>query len=164
MPSWCYIIRVLPFCESALSGRGFDASLGCRDSLRRQVVNVPNSMTVLTDLLPVSLVMAERKLQVRDQDEQHPLATIDVRPTYVAGFAYKSSRTCFLCTPAPVGAPTVVHTAEQKLSGLCARFVIAGSVQLLQPGSDQPQRDTGFVQAGHRPDIRVLELHYRGAG
>jgi len=27
-----------------------------------KVVNVPNSMTVLTDLLPVSLVMAERKL------------------------------------------------------------------------------------------------------
>lgn len=28
-----------------------------------KVVNVPNSMTVLTDLLPVSLIMAERKLQ-----------------------------------------------------------------------------------------------------
>lgn len=28
-----------------------------------KVVNIPNSMTVLTDLLPVSLIMAERKLQ-----------------------------------------------------------------------------------------------------
>ncbi|CAM9157225.1 unnamed protein product, partial [Laminaria digitata] len=28
-----------------------------------KVVNVPNSMTVLTDLLPVSLIMADRKLQ-----------------------------------------------------------------------------------------------------
>jgi hypothetical protein len=27
-----------------------------------RVVNVPNSMTVLTDLLPISLIMAERKL------------------------------------------------------------------------------------------------------
>lgn len=36
-------------------------------------------MTVLTDLLPVSLIMAERKLQVRDQDEQHTPETIDVR-------------------------------------------------------------------------------------
>ncbi len=27
-----------------------------------KVVNVPNSMTVLTDLLPISLIMAERKL------------------------------------------------------------------------------------------------------
>ena len=27
-----------------------------------RVVNVPNSMTVLTEMLPVSLIMAERKL------------------------------------------------------------------------------------------------------
>ena len=29
-----------------------------------QVVNIPNSMTVLTDLLPVSLAMADKKLEV----------------------------------------------------------------------------------------------------
>jgi 3,5-epimerase/4-reductase len=31
-------------------------------SVSFQVVNIPNSMTVLTELLPVSLIMAERKL------------------------------------------------------------------------------------------------------
>lgn len=32
--------------------------------LRTQVVNIPNSMTVLTDLLPISLAISERRLQV----------------------------------------------------------------------------------------------------
>lgn len=35
-----------------------------------QVVNIPNSMTVLTDLLPVSLAMADKKLEVRTR-QQH---------------------------------------------------------------------------------------------
>lgn len=34
------------------------------------MVNIPNSMTVLTDLLPVSLIMAERRLEVNILDKQ----------------------------------------------------------------------------------------------
>lgn len=53
---------------------------------------------------------------------------------------------------------------EQYLTVRSVRFVVAGSLQLLQPGGDQPQRDSRFVQAGHRPDFLVLKLHNRGAG
>lgn len=41
-----------------------DAACNLFGSAHGQVVNIPNSMTVLTDLLPVSLIMAERKLEV----------------------------------------------------------------------------------------------------
>lgn len=36
-----------------------------------QVVNIPNSMTVLTDLLPVSLAMADKKLEVRTEPDSN---------------------------------------------------------------------------------------------
>ena len=69
------------------------------------MVNIPNSMTVLTDLLPVSLIMAERNLQVRDQDEQYTLliGTIDVRLGWICLHELPDVRF------EPVGAP--VHNS-----------------------------------------------------
>lgn len=51
-------LRVRMPISDDLSGRNFVTKIVKYD----KVVNIPNSMTVLTDLLPVSLVMAERKL------------------------------------------------------------------------------------------------------
>lgn len=50
-------LRVRMPISDDLSARNFVTKIIKYD----KVVNVPNSMTVLTDLLPVSLVMAERK-------------------------------------------------------------------------------------------------------
>lgn len=54
------IERIIVQVELGVVSYAFAASC----PLFSQVVNIPNSMTVLTDLLPVSLIMAERKLQV----------------------------------------------------------------------------------------------------
>lgn len=51
-------LRVRMPISDDLSGRNFVTKIVKYD----KVVNIPNSMTVLTDLLPVSLIMAERKL------------------------------------------------------------------------------------------------------
>lgn len=52
------VLRVRMPISDDLSPRNFITKIIKYD----KVVNIPNSMTVLTDLLPVSLVMAERKL------------------------------------------------------------------------------------------------------
>ncbi|CAM9971348.1 unnamed protein product, partial [Sphacelaria rigidula] len=57
-PNLC-ILRVRMPISDDLSPRNFVTKIVKYD----KVVNIPNSMTVLTDLLPVSLIMAERKLQ-----------------------------------------------------------------------------------------------------
>lgn len=58
----CYdnvcILRVRMPISDDLSPRNFITKIVSYD----RVVNVPNSMTVLTDLLPISLIMSERKL------------------------------------------------------------------------------------------------------
>lgn len=58
----CYdnvcILRVRMPISDDLSPRNFITKIVNYD----RVVNVPNSMTVLTDLLPISLIMSERKL------------------------------------------------------------------------------------------------------
>ena len=51
-------LRVRMPISDDLSGRNFVTKIVKYD----KVVNIPNSMTVLTDLLPISLIMAERKL------------------------------------------------------------------------------------------------------
>jgi len=56
-PTTC-VLRVRMPISDDLSPRNFITKIVKYD----KVVNIPNSMTVLTDLLPVSLVMAERKL------------------------------------------------------------------------------------------------------
>jgi len=56
-PSTC-ILRVRMPISDDLSSRNFVTKIVKYD----RVVNIPNSMTVLTDLLPVSLIMAERGL------------------------------------------------------------------------------------------------------
>lgn len=89
-------------------------------------------MTVLTDLLPVSLIMAERKLQVRDQDEQHALATIVVRPMYAAGFAYKSSRTC-VCAHQRARWSTYTHNKNDL--GVVLVLLSQGVFNFCNPGA-----------------------------
>lgn len=56
-PTTC-VLRVRMPISDDLSARNFIAKIVKYD----KVVNIPNSMTVLTDLLPVSVAMAERKL------------------------------------------------------------------------------------------------------
>jgi dTDP-4-dehydrorhamnose reductase len=56
-PTTC-ILRVRMPISDDLSPRNFVTKIVKYD----RVVNVPNSMTVLTDLLPISLIMAERRL------------------------------------------------------------------------------------------------------
>jgi dTDP-4-dehydrorhamnose reductase len=56
-PTTC-VLRVRMPISDDLSPRNFITKIVKYD----KVVNVPNSMTVLTDLLPVSVIMAERKL------------------------------------------------------------------------------------------------------
>jgi len=56
-PTTC-VLRVRMPISDDLSPRNFITKIVKYD----RVVNVPNSMTVLTDLLPVSVIMAERKL------------------------------------------------------------------------------------------------------
>jgi len=51
-------LRVRMPISDDLSGRNFVTKIVKYD----RVVNIPNSMTILTDLLPISLVMSERKL------------------------------------------------------------------------------------------------------
>ncbi|CAM9819016.1 unnamed protein product, partial [Phaeothamnion confervicola] len=53
------VLRVRMPISDDLSPRNFITKISRYD----KVVNIPNSMTVLTDLLPVSLIMAERKLE-----------------------------------------------------------------------------------------------------
>lgn len=52
------ILRVRMPISDDLNGRNFITKI-CK---YRRVVNIPNSMTILTEMLPVSLTMAERKL------------------------------------------------------------------------------------------------------
>ncbi len=56
-PSTC-VLRVRMPISDDLSPRNFITKIVKYD----KVVNIPNSMTVLTDLLPISLIMAERGL------------------------------------------------------------------------------------------------------
>jgi len=56
-PTTCTLRVRMPISDD-LSSRNFVTKIVKYD----RVVNVPNSMTVLTELLPVSLIMAERKL------------------------------------------------------------------------------------------------------
>lgn len=56
-PTTCTLRVRMPISDD-LSSRNFVTKIVKYD----KVVNIPNSMTVLTDLLPVSLIMAERKL------------------------------------------------------------------------------------------------------
>lgn len=56
-PTTCTLRVRMPISDD-LSPRNFVTKIVKYD----RVVNVPNSMTVLTDLLPISLIMAERKL------------------------------------------------------------------------------------------------------
>jgi len=56
-PNTC-VLRVRMPISDDLSSRNFITKIVKYD----RVVNIPNSMTVLTDLLPVSLIMAERNL------------------------------------------------------------------------------------------------------
>lgn len=56
-PTTCTLRVRMPISDD-LSPRNFITKIAKYD----RVVNVPNSMTVLSDMLPVSLVMAERKL------------------------------------------------------------------------------------------------------
>lgn len=56
-PTTC-VLRVRMPISDDLSPRNFITKIVKYD----KVVNVPNSMTVLTDLLPISLIMAERGL------------------------------------------------------------------------------------------------------
>jgi 3,5-epimerase/4-reductase len=56
-PTTC-VLRVRMPISDDLNGRNFITKIVKYD----RVVNVPNSMTVLTDMLPVSLIMAERRL------------------------------------------------------------------------------------------------------
>jgi len=56
-PTTC-VLRVRMPISDDLSPRNFIAKIVKYD----KVVNVPNSMTVLTDLLPISVVMADKKL------------------------------------------------------------------------------------------------------
>jgi len=56
-PTTC-VLRVRMPISDDLSGRNFITKIVKYE----KVVNVPNSMTVLTDLLPISLIMSERKL------------------------------------------------------------------------------------------------------
>jgi len=56
-PTTCTLRVRMPISDD-LSHRNFVTKIVKYD----RVVNIPNSMTTLTDMLPVSLVMAERKL------------------------------------------------------------------------------------------------------
>jgi 3,5-epimerase/4-reductase len=56
-PTTCTLRVRMPISDD-LSGRNFITKIVKYD----KVVDIPNSMTVLTDLLPISLVMADRKL------------------------------------------------------------------------------------------------------
>ena len=56
-PSTCTLRVRMPISDD-LSPRNFVTKIVKYD----KVVNVPNSMTTLTELLPISLIMAERKL------------------------------------------------------------------------------------------------------
>jgi len=56
-PTTCTLRVRMPISDD-LSPRNFVTKIVKYD----RVVNIPNSMTVLTDLLPISLIMAERKL------------------------------------------------------------------------------------------------------
>ena len=56
-PTTC-ILRVRMPISDDLSHRNFITKIVKYD----RVVNVPNSMTCLTEMLPVSVIMAERKL------------------------------------------------------------------------------------------------------
>lgn len=56
-PTTCTLRVRMPISDD-LSSRNFVTKIVKYD----KVVNIPNSMTVLTDLLPVSLIMSERKL------------------------------------------------------------------------------------------------------
>lgn len=56
-PTTCTLRVRMPISDD-LSSRNFVTKIVKYD----RVVNIPNSMTVLTDLLPISLIMAERKL------------------------------------------------------------------------------------------------------
>jgi len=56
-PTTCTLRVRMPISDD-LSPRNFITKIAKYD----RVVNIPNSMTVLTEMLPVSLVMAERKL------------------------------------------------------------------------------------------------------
>ncbi|CAN0211525.1 unnamed protein product [Hapterophycus canaliculatus] len=58
-PNVC-VLRVRMPISDDLSPRNFVTKIVKYD----KVVNIPNSMTVLTDLLPVSLAMAAKKLEV----------------------------------------------------------------------------------------------------
>lgn len=117
-----------------------------------QVVNIPNSMTVLTDLLPVSLIMAERKLQVSGSLFDNLFlnqCSFGLNPSIVA----VGSPSCW---------PHVTERTNLSVVDLQC-MLLAGGLQLLQPRSDQPQRNTGPIQGIHRPNIHIHQLHGRGA-
>ncbi|CAM9582454.1 unnamed protein product [Heterosigma akashiwo] len=56
------VLRVRMPISDDLSPRNFVTKIASYEKARRGVVDIPNSMTVLHDLLPVSLMLAERKL------------------------------------------------------------------------------------------------------
>ena len=97
-----------------------------------KVVNVPNSMTVLTDLLPISLIMAERKL------------------TGIYNF----------CNPGPVSHNEILDLYKQYIdpSYTYTNFTLEEQAKILKAGRSNNTLDHHKL-VNALPDIHIPEIH-----
>eukprot|EP01036_Dinobryon_divergens_P033675 gene33675-43524_t len=121
-------LRVRMPISDDLSGRNFVTKIVKYD----KVVDIPNSMTVLTDLLPISLIMAERKL------------------TGIYNF----------CNPGAISHNEVLNLYKKYVDPdyTYTNFTVEEQAKILKAGRSNNTLDhTKLVNA--LPDVKIPEIH-----